>query len=86
VKGNLEGFPLILVGNKCDEESGANKSKHCYLYYQLFYGLQVKGNLEGFPLILVGNKCDEESGARQVSTKTGEALQVIQVLGSIPFK
>jgi hypothetical protein len=39
----------------------------------------VKGNLEGFPLILVGNKCDEESGARQVSTKTGEALQVIPV-------
>jgi hypothetical protein len=38
--------------------------------------VQVKGSLEGFPLILVGNKCDEESGARQVTSKTGEALQV----------
>ena len=35
----------------------------------------MKGGLEGFPLILVGNKCDEDS-KREVSTKTGEALQV----------
>ncbi len=42
-----------------------NQQKHCYLYYQIFYGLQVKGNLEGFPLILVGNKCEEESGANK---------------------
>ncbi len=27
--------------------------------------------------MLVGNKCDEESGKREVSAKTGEALQVI---------
>ena len=26
--------------------------------------------------MLVGNKCDEEGGTREVSTKTGEALQV----------
>ena len=32
--------------------------------------------MEGFPLLLVGNKCDEESGKRQVSAKTGEALEV----------
>ena len=37
---------------------------------------EVKGSLEGFPVLLVGNKCDEESGKRQVSTKTGEALEV----------
>ena len=37
---------------------------------------QVKGSLEGWPVLLVGNKCDEESGKRQVSTKTGEALEV----------
>ena len=37
----------------------------------------MKGSLEGFPVLLVGNKCDEESGKRQVSTKTGEALEVI---------
>jgi len=36
---------------------------------------EVKGGLEGFPLMLVGNKCDEESGKREVSAKTGEALQ-----------
>ena len=36
----------------------------------------MKGSLEGFPVLLVGNKCDEESGKRQVSTKTGEALEV----------
>lgn len=36
---------------------------------------EVKGSLEGFPVMLVGNKCDEEGGAREVSTKTGEALQ-----------
>jgi len=36
---------------------------------------EVKGGLAGFPLILVGNKCDEEGGKREVSTKTGEALQ-----------
>ena len=38
--------------------------------------LYVKGGLESFPMVLVGNKCDEESGKREVSTKTGEALQV----------
>ena len=27
-------------------------------------------------MLLVGNKCDEEAGKRQVSTKTGEALEV----------
>ena len=37
---------------------------------------EVKGTMEGFPLLLVGNKCDEESGKRQVSSKTGEALEV----------
>ena len=37
---------------------------------------EVKGSLEGWPVLLVGNKCDEESGKRQVSTKTGEALEV----------
>jgi len=36
---------------------------------------EVKGGLTGFPLILVGNKCDEEGGKREVSAKTGEALQ-----------
>ena len=36
----------------------------------------MKGSLEGFPVLLVGNKCDEESGKRQVSTKTGEVLEV----------
>jgi len=36
---------------------------------------EVKGSLEGWPVLLVGNKCDEESGKRQVSTKTGEALE-----------
>eukprot|EP00090_Calanus_glacialis_P032896 TRINITY_DN5450_c0_g1_i1.p1 TRINITY_DN5450_c0_g1~~TRINITY_DN5450_c0_g1_i1.p1 ORF type:complete len:194 (-),score=53.35 TRINITY_DN5450_c0_g1_i1:61-642(-) len=36
---------------------------------------EVKGTMEGFPLLLVGNKCDEESGKRQVSAKTGEALE-----------
>lgn len=36
---------------------------------------EVKGNLEGFPMMLVGNKCDETSGKREVSKKTGEALQ-----------
>ncbi|XP_023328672.1 GTP-binding protein Di-Ras2 [Eurytemora carolleeae] len=36
---------------------------------------EVKGGLESFPMVLVGNKCDEESGKREVSTKTGEALQ-----------
>jgi len=36
---------------------------------------EVKGSMEGFPIVLVGNKCDEESGKRQVSTKTGEALE-----------
>ena len=44
-----------------------NRKCHC---------LKVKGSLEGFPVLLVGNKCDEESGKRQVSTKTGEALEV----------
>ena len=39
----------------------------------------MKGSLEGFPVLLVGNKCDEESGKRQVSTKTGEALEVVSV-------
>lgn len=38
--------------------------------------MQVKGSLEGWPVLLVGNKCDEEAGKRQVSTKTGEALEV----------
>ena len=32
--------------------------------------------MEGFPMLLVGNKCDEESGKREVSAKTGEALEV----------
>ena len=32
--------------------------------------------MEGIPVMLVGNKCDEESGKREVSKKTGEALQV----------
>jgi len=36
---------------------------------------EVKGTMEGFPMLLVGNKCDEESGKRQVSAKTGEALE-----------
>merc|ERR1711915_245657 len=36
---------------------------------------EVKGTMEGFPLLLVGNKCDEEAGKRQVSAKTGEALE-----------
>ena len=27
-------------------------------------------------MLLVGNKCDEESGKREVSAKTGEALEV----------
>ena len=38
--------------------------------------MKVKGSMEGFPLLLVGNKCDEEAGKRQVSAKTGEALEV----------
>ena len=42
----------------------------------LFLFFKVKGSLEGWPVCLVGNKCDEESGKRQVSTKTGEALEV----------
>ena len=42
---------------------------------------EVKGSLEGWPVLLVGNKCDEESGKRQVSTKTGEALEVRQSVG-----
>ena len=25
VKGGLEGFPMMLVGNKCDEEAGRQK-------------------------------------------------------------
>ena len=33
--------------------------------------------MDGIPVMLVGNKCDEESGKREVSKKTGEALQVI---------
>ena len=37
---------------------------------------QVKGTMDGIPVMLVGNKCDEESGKREVSKKTGEALQV----------
>lgn len=37
---------------------------------------QVKGSVDGLPCMLVGNKCDEEAGKREVSTKTGEALQV----------
>ena len=37
---------------------------------------QVKGDLSGIPVMLVGNKMDEESGAREVSEKTGQALQV----------
>ena len=41
--------------------------------------IQVKGTMEGFPLLLVGNKCDEESGKRQVSAKTGEALEVKKI-------
>jgi len=36
---------------------------------------EVKGSLEGFPMMLVGNKSDEESGKREVSVKTGEALE-----------
>jgi hypothetical protein len=36
--------------------------------------------MEGIPVMLVGNKCDEESGKREVSKKTGEALQVRTVL------
>jgi hypothetical protein len=32
--------------------------------------------MDGIPVMLVGNKCDEESGKREVSKKTGEALQV----------
>ena len=38
--------------------------------------LEQHGVCREVPRILVGNKCDEESGARQVTTKTGEALQV----------
>lgn len=36
---------------------------------------EVKGELSKYPVMLVGNKCDEEAGKREVSTKTGEALQ-----------
>ncbi|CAB4069525.1 DIRAS2 [Lepeophtheirus salmonis] len=36
---------------------------------------EVKGDLDGFPIMLVGNKSDEEAGKREVSQKTGEALQ-----------
>eukprot|EP00092_Neocalanus_flemingeri_P036541 GFUD01039784.1.p1 GENE.GFUD01039784.1~~GFUD01039784.1.p1 ORF type:complete len:194 (+),score=63.69 GFUD01039784.1:282-863(+) len=36
---------------------------------------EVKGSMEGYPMLLVGNKCDEESGKREVSAKTGEALE-----------
>jgi small GTP-binding protein len=36
---------------------------------------EVKGDLSGIPVMLVGNKMDEESGAREVSEKTGQALQ-----------
>ena len=59
-----------------------NRGKNTFLCICVFYKdlilyfVQVKGSLEGFPVMLVGNKCDEEGGAREVSTKTGEALQV----------
>lgn len=36
---------------------------------------EVKGDLSGIPVMLVGNKMDEESGTREVSEKTGQALQ-----------
>jgi len=38
---------------------------------------QVKGGLDKFPLLLVGNKCDEDASKREISTKTGEALQAM---------
>ena len=41
----------------------------------------MKGDLTGIPVMLVGNKCDEESGERQVTQKTGEALQVRTIAG-----
>ncbi len=37
---------------------------------------EVKGDLTGVPVMLVGNKSDEAGDKREVSTKTGEALQV----------
>ena len=43
----------------------------------MYLFLKVKGTMDGIPVMLVGNKCDEESGKREVSKKTGEALQVI---------
>ena len=27
MKGGLEGFPMMLVGNKCDEEAGRQKKE-----------------------------------------------------------
>ena len=42
--------------------------------------------MDGIPVMLVGNKCDEESGKREVSKKTGEALQVIDWLKSKDIK
>lgn len=36
---------------------------------------EVKKDLSKYPVMLVGNKMDEESGKREVSAKTGEALQ-----------
>ena len=39
--------------------------------------MQVKGSLEGLPITLVGNQSDLEPSAREVSTRTGEALQLM---------
>ena len=50
-----------------------------FVIFTFNFQMQVKGTMEGFPLLLVGNKCDEEAGKRQVSAKTGEALEVGRV-------
>ncbi len=53
MKGNLEGFPLILVGNKCDEESGVNKSSKALLSILLailwFAGERKSGGVSSHP-------------------------------------
>ena len=37
---------------------------------------EIKGTMADVPLVLVGNKNDEDAGPREVSTATGETLQV----------
>ena len=55
-------------------------------WLKMYLFLKVKGTMDGIPVMLVGNKCDEESGKREVSKKTGEALQVIDWLKSKDIK